>query len=210
MIVAIDGPAGTGKSTIAKLISKKLHIAFLNSGSFYRGITMALLDSKIDLDNKKAVIDFSKKVKMDYVNERLILNGIDVDDHLHDARIDLNAAKVSSIPEIRDIINKKLRCITKHLSLVCEGRDMTTVVFPNAEYKFYLDASLEAQAIRRYKQNVSDLTLEQIKKEIQERDKIDKNKAVGALKIAKDANYIDTSDLTIEQVCEIITSKIHN
>lgn len=210
MIIAIDGPAGTGKSTIAKLISKKLSIAFLNSGSFYRGITMALLDSKIDLDNKKAVINYSERVKMDYVNERLILNGVDVDDNLHNARIDLNAAKVSSIPEIRDIVNKKLQAITKHLSLVCEGRDMTTVVFPNAEYKFYLDASLEAQAERRYKQNVSNLTLDQIKKEIQERDKIDKNKVVGALKISKDANYIDTSDLTIEQVCEIITSKIHN
>ena len=209
MIVAIDGPAGTGKSTIAKLISENLNIAFLNSGSFYRGITMALLDAEINLDDKKSVLKYAETVKMDYVKERLILNGIDVDDHLHDARIDLNAAKVSSIPEIRDIVNKKLQSLTKHLSLVCEGRDMTTIVFPNAEYKFYLDASLDVQAMRRFTQNVSNLSLEQIKQEIQERDKIDKNKSVGALKIADDAHYIDTSNLTKNEVYEIIKSKIH-
>jgi cytidylate kinase len=210
MIIAIDGPAGTGKSTIAKCVAQQEHIAFLNSGSFYRGITMYLLDNNINLDDKKTIISSAETVKMDYVNERLIVNGIDVNDKLHESRIDLNTAKISCIPEIREIINKKLRHITEYLSVVCEGRDITTIVFPQADYKFYLDASVQVQAMRRFKQNVSDLSLEQIKKEIIERDKIDKNKAVGALKIASDAQYIDTSDLTIEQVCEIITSKIHN
>jgi len=210
MIIAIDGPAGTGKSTIAKCVSQQEHIAFLNSGSFYRGITMYLLDNNINLTDKKAIIYSAEAVEMDYVNERLILNGVDVNDKLHQSRIDLNTAKISCIPEIRDIINKKLRHITEHLSVVCEGRDITTVVFPSAEHKFYLDASVDVQAMRRFKQNVSDLSLEQIKKEIIERDRIDRNKAYGALKVAPDAYYIDTSDLTIEQVCEIITSKIHN
>ncbi|HZK19282.1 MAG TPA: (d)CMP kinase, partial [Treponemataceae bacterium] len=151
MIIAIDGPAGTGKSTIAKCIAKQENIAFLNSGSFYRGITMALLDAKIDFDNKDAVLEYAKTVDMDYVHEHLILNGKDVDSQLHASRIDLHAAKVSCIPEIRIIINKKLRKITEHLSVVCEGRDIATVVFPNADYKFYLDASIDAQAMRRYK-----------------------------------------------------------
>ena len=108
-----------------------------------------------------------------------------------------------------DILNEKLRLIAQSQSIVCEGRDMTTVVFPNAQYKFYLDASVDVQAMRRFKQGVSNLSLEEVKKQIIERDKIDKSNAVGALKKAEDAVYIDTSDLTIEQVCEIIYNKIH-
>ena len=101
-----------------------------------------------------------------------------------------------------------MREITKSLSIVCEGRDMTTVVFPDAEYKIYLDASAEVRAKRRFDQGVSDMTLEQIKQSIIERDNIDKNKKEGALKIAKDAIYIDTSNLTIDDVCAIIYKQI--
>ncbi len=210
MVVAIDGPAGCGKSTVAKIIADKLSITFLNSGSFYRGITLSLLRSGIQLDAQQEIVDFAKNLDIDYVNSRLVINGEDVEDFLHTDEVDAHTAQISSIIPLRHIVNEKIRHITQSLSIICEGRDMTTVVFPDAEHKFYLDASIDVQALRRFNQGVSNLSLEEIKEGIRKRDEIDKAKAEGALKIAPDATYIDTSDLTIEQVCEIIISKIHN
>ena len=210
MVVAIDGPAGCGKSTVAKIIADKLNITFLNSGSFYRGITLSVLRSGMQLDAQQEIVDFAQKLDIDYVNSRLVINGEDVEDLLHTDEVDAHTAQISSIIPLRHIVNEKIRHITKSLSIICEGRDMTTVVFPDAEHKFYLDASIDVQALRRFNQGVSNLSLEEIKEGIRKRDEIDKAKAEGALKIAPDATYIDTSDLTIEQVCEIIIRKIHN
>ena len=209
MIVAIDGPAGTGKSTVAKIIAEKLNITFLNSGSFYRGITLGLLRDKIDLNDEEQILEYAENLDLDYVNEHLILNGEDVNHLLHQDIISEHSSPISAIVELRNIVNKKLRKITEKQSVVCEGRDITTVVFPNAEYKFYLDATSEVRAKRRFNQGVSDLSFEEIKAAIEKRDEIDKNKKVGALKIAEDATYIDTSLLTIDEVCEIIIGKIH-
>ena len=209
MIIAMDGPAGTGKSTIASIIAKKLDITYLNSGSFYRALTMALLDGGIDLSAQEKVVEFCKKQKLEYNKSRLVLNGVDVEDHLHPDRVSKNVAQISAIVPVRHLVNDRMQEITKSLDIVCEGRDMTTVVFPQAEYKFYLDASLDVQAQRRFDQGVSNMTLEEIKESIRKRDEIDRNKAEGALKIAEDAVYIDTSNLTIDMVCEIILNKIH-
>jgi cytidylate kinase len=208
MIIAMDGPAGTGKSTIASIIAKKLNITYLNSGSFYRALTMALLDGGIELSDQEKVVAFCKKQKLEYKKSRLVLNGVDVEDHLHDDRVSKNVAQISAIVPIRHLVNDRMQEITKSLDIVCEGRDMTTVVFPQAEYKFYLDASLDVQAQRRFDQGVSNMTLEEIKESIRKRDEIDRSKAEGALKIAEDAVYVDTSNLTIDMVCEIILNKI--
>ena len=210
MIIAMDGPAGTGKSTIAALIAKKLGILFLNSGSFYRALTLALNESHIDLKNESDVVSFCRKQSLDYKNSRLILNGIDVEDRLHEDAVSEKVAQVSSIIEIRRLVNEKMRKITESIDIICEGRDMTTVVFPEADYKFYLDASIDVQAQRRFSQGVSELSLEEIKQAIIKRDETDRNKKEGALKIARDAFYIDTSALTIEQVCAIILDKIQS
>lgn len=209
MIIAMDGPAGTGKSTIASIIAKKLNITYLNSGSFYRALTLALLDAGIDLTDENAVVDFCKKQSLDYNKSRLVLNGKDVENYLHDDRVSKNVAQISAIVPIRHLVNGRMQEITKSLDIVCEGRDMTTVVFPQAEHKFYLDASLDVQAQRRFDQGVSNMTLEEIKEAIKKRDEIDRNKAEGALKRAPDAFYIDTSNLTIDSVCEIILNKIN-
>ena len=209
MVIAIDGPAGTGKSTIASLLAKKLGITFLNSGSFYRALTLALLKNGIDLNDEAAVVDFCKKQKLDYVDSHLILNGDDVESLLHSDEVSAHAAGVSAFPEVRRIVNARLQELTKSLDIVSEGRDMTTVVFPDADCKFYLDASLDVQAERRFKQGVSGMSLEEIKEAIKKRDEIDKNKKEGALVVAPDAVYIDTSTLTIEKVCEIILNQIH-
>lgn len=208
MVVAIDGPAGTGKSTVAHRVAEELNLTFLNSGSFYRALTLAAIDAGVSLDDADAVLELAKKQKLDYVDAHLILNGKDVDDQLHQDKVDANVSKVSSIVPLRHLVNDRMREIVKSLNIICEGRDMTTVVFPQAEYKFYLDASIDVQAQRRFDQGCSGLTLEEVKAAIIKRDEMDKNKAEGALKRADDAQYIDTSDLTIDDVCAIIVGKI--
>ena len=208
MVVAIDGPAGTGKSTVAHRVAEELNLTFLNSGSFYRALTLAAIDAGVSLDDADAVLELAKKQKLDYVDAHLILNGKDVDDQLHQDKVDANVSKVSSIIPLRHLVNDRMREIVKSLNIICEGRDMTTVVFPQAEYKFYLDASIDVQAQRRFDQGCSGLTLEEVKAAIIKRDEMDKNKAEGALKRADDAQYIDTSDLTIDDVCAIIVGKI--
>lgn len=209
MVVAIDGPAGTGKSTVAHQVAKDLGLVYLNSGSFYRALTLSVIEAGISPDDADAVLEHAKKQKLDYVNARLILNGVDVDDQLHQDKVDSAVSKVSSIVELRHLVNARMREIVQDLSIICEGRDMTTVVFPNAEHKFFLDASIDVQAKRRFDQGVSDLTLEEIKAAIIKRDEMDRKKAEGSLKKSADSFYIDTSDLTISQVCEIIESKIN-
>ena len=209
MIIAIDGPAGTGKSTIASMLANKLGITFLNSGGFYRTMTYAVLESGIDYKDEEATLEFCKKQKVEYTKEsHFILNGTDITAHLHDDKVTENASQVSAIVPLRHYINELMRQATKSLSFVCEGRDMTTVVFPYAECKVYLDASAEVRAKRRFDQGVSDMTLEEIKASIEKRDEMDKNKKEGSLKIAPDALYIDTSNLTIDNVCEIILKQI--
>ena len=210
MIVAIDGPAGTGKSTIANQIAKDLNLVFLNSGSFYRALTLAMLQFGLGIEKTESVIEFAKKQKFDYKNSHMYLNGNDVEEYLHQDNVDAMVSQVSSIVEVRHLLNKKMREIVKNMNIICEGRDMTTVVFPNADVKVYLDASVDVQAKRRFEQGVSNLSLEEIKATIIKRDEMDKNKAEGALKIAPDALYIDTSDLTIKEVCAIIENKIYS
>ncbi len=207
MVIAIDGPAGTGKSTVAHQVAQDLGITFLNSGSFYRALALALLDEGLSLEDEDAVMNFVKKQKLDYKNSHLILNGKDVEEKLHQDKVDAVVSQVSAIVPLRHFVNDRMREIVKSLDVICEGRDMTTVVFPQAEHKFYLDASIDVQAERRFKQGVSGLTLEEIKEAIRKRDEMDRNKAEGSLKKADDAIYIDTSHLTISQVCEIIETK---
>ena len=127
MVVAIDGPAGTGKSTVAHEVGKSLGLTYLNSGSFYRALTLGLIENSIDLDDTSKVMEFVKKQKLDYVDARLILNGKDVDDLLHQDKVDASVSKVSSIVELRHFVNDRMRQIVKSLNIICEGRDMTTV-----------------------------------------------------------------------------------
>jgi cytidylate kinase len=208
MVIAIDGPAGSGKSTVAKLIAERLGFTCLNSGSFYRGITLHVLRSGLDYRDQEAVLALAENLALEYRQSRLVINGEDVEDLLHSDPVDAQVSQVSAIVPLRHLVNRKIREIAKSVSMVCEGRDMTTVVFPDGDYKFYLDASIDIQALRRYKQGVSGLALEQIRESIRERDEKDKKKTEGALKIASNATYIDTSDLTIDEVCAIILKKV--
>lgn len=211
MIIAIDGPAGSGKSTLAKRLASDLNIQFMNTGSFYRAFALAVLRvlggaadgsgaEKIDLTDEKKWVDFASSIDLSYINGQMYLKGENVEPFLRSDSVEAVVAKLSEIVQIRSILNKKIRDEAKKSGVVCEGRDMTTVVFPDADFKFYLDATPEARAKRRFEQGTSKLSFEEIKKTIEERDLIDKNKKVGALKIADDAIYIDTSCLTINEV----------
>lgn len=206
MIVAIDGPAGCGKSTIAKMVAKRLGFYFLNTGSFYRAVTFAHLKKGLNPKDRESVLQTAKETNISVINSNICIDGIDVEDKLHGPDVDLNASYVSSDPRVREIITARIREIASDMNIVTEGRDTTTVIFPNAEYKFYFDASAKIRAERRIKQHPAGQTYEEVLRDIILRDENDKNKEVGALKISKDALYIDTSYLTIEQVCEKVVS----
>ncbi|MGI6466467.1 MAG: (d)CMP kinase [Sphaerochaetaceae bacterium] len=208
-VVAIDGPAGVGKSSIANMVAKELGFFFLNSGNFYRAITLKLIENGIDYKDEKAVISLAKKVELEIIDEKMHLDKVDVEKSLHSDAVNEVVAPVSAIIELRYIVNKLLRKVVEDgLNVVCEGRDITTEVFPNAQCKFYLDASVEVRAKRRFEQMPTELSYEEVVESVAKRDEIDKSKPFGALKIAKDALYIDTSYLTIDEVYDKVLRAI--
>ena len=208
MIVAIDGPAGVGKSSIARMIADKLGLYYLNSGNFYRGVTYRVLKQKLDPTDKELCIKAADEADFDVRDGHFYLDGEDVEAELHTPAIDLWASKISVIPEVRSIVNRNIHELTKRLSIIAEGRDMTTVVFPDAEHKFFFDAKPEVRAKRRFDQNPDAMPYDKVLSEINERDHIDRNKPVGGLKIAPDAIYIDTSYLTINEVCDKVVKAV--
>ena len=221
MIIAIDGPAGSGKSTVAKSLAADLGFTFMNTGSFYRAVALAVLRSlggnesgagasSPDLEDEAKWTAFARTVPLEYRRDGMYLGGVCVEPYLRSDAVESIVAALSAIVPIRHLVNEKIRSAAAMLNIVCEGRDMTTVVFPHAECKVYLDASAKARSRRRFEQGTSSLSEAEIRKTIEERDAIDRNKKEGSLKIAPDAFYLDTSDLTIMQVCETIKAKLHD
>ncbi len=208
MVIAIDGPAGVGKSSIAKMIASKMGIFYLNSGNFYRAVTLKLLRKGISPENQEETVRIAENTDITVNDGRVFMDGEDVEDLLHCDEVDAVVAPVSAIVGVRLVVNNLLRRLAGKLDLISEGRDITTVVFPDADYKFYFDASADARAARRFEQGVSNLSLEEIRQKIIERDNIDINKSFGGLKISKDSIYIDTTDLTIDQVYEKVLFSI--
>jgi cytidylate kinase len=208
MIVAIDGPAGSGKSSIARMVAEGLGFAYVNSGSIYRAMTLRALRGGIDIGDEEALIACARLASVEYREGKLFLDGSDAEAELRSASVDALVAQLSAIPRIRAIVNEHVRRIAASTDAVVEGRDMSTVVFPGADAKFYLDASVEARARRRFNQGCSDVPLEDVRRNIEMRDEIDRSKSVGALKIAADAEYLDSSHLTIQEVYDKVYGKI--
>jgi small subunit ribosomal protein S1 len=214
LVIAIDGPAGSGKSTIAKLLAGRLKLpdgkpfVYINSGNLYRAITLGCLRHGIDTENPEKALEYAQQAALEYLGDDVFLDGEKVTSLLHTDQIDRLSAPLSAIVPIRHVVNDHIRRIARGINAVVEGRDMTTVVFPEAEYRFYLDASSRERARRRHDQGVSQLSLGEIQSAIEERDTIDKNKEEGSLKIAPGVTYLDTSDLTISQVYEKLIEKI--
>ncbi|MDT4761464.1 (d)CMP kinase [Sphaerochaeta sp. PS] len=208
MVVAIDGPAGVGKSSIARMIADKCGFYYLNSGSFYRAYTYAHLRSGKDPFDDEGVLATAMATEITVKDGMICIDGNSVEDRLHTSEVDAVVAQISANPALRDQVNIQLREIAKGLDVVVEGRDITTVVFPDAELKCYFDAEPSVRAERRFKQHPQGQSYEEVLAQIVARDAIDKNKQIGALKVASDALYIDTSHLTIGQVCEKVLSAI--
>ena len=208
MVIAIDGPAGTGKSTVARSLAEKTGFLYLNSGKFYRAITYKALRQGKRKENRHALIATAADISVEVTKESFLVDGVPLDRELHTDEIDESVAEVSSIPEVRISVNSRIKKLAEEHDLVVEGRDMTTTVFPNAEVKVFLDADVKTRALRRFHQNDSEGNLEEIEEAIRRRDEIDENKQMGKLARAEDAVYVDTTDLTIEQVCERVISSI--
>ncbi len=208
MIVAMDGPAGTGKSTIARMVAEKNGFVYINSGNLYRAIAYGALRAGIAPEQADVLVAFAQGIRLGYDTGRLTLDGEPVEPFLRSAAVEAIVAQVSAIVPVRHIVNRLLRELGSGIDAVVEGRDICTVVFPDAEVQFYIDASVEARAARRFQQNTDGLTLDEIRQNIEMRDNIDRNKAEGSLKKAPKAFYLDTSYLTIDQVYDIVNAKI--
>jgi cytidylate kinase len=208
MIVAIDGPAGVGKSTIARRCAEHAGFLYVNSGSFYRAVTLAVLERKAAPEAPEAVLAVARACRIELKDDEVWLEGRSVESLLHGDTVDFWVARHSSIPGVRDIVNARLREIARTRDAVVEGRDIGTVVFPDARLKIFLDADIATRASRRHEQGVSRLSLDELRAAIGARDAVDRNKPTGRLAAAPDALQIDTSLLTIQQVCERVDEAI--
>ena len=209
MIVAVDGPAGVGKSTVSRRVAEHLGMHYLNSGNVYRAVTLAVQQAGADPSDTQEVLRIARHASITLAEGRINLHGRDVEELLHTDEVDAWVAQHSAVVAIRHLVNDILRSVARGLSAVVEGRDIATVVFPNAEVKVYLDARVRVRAERRFRQGTSSQSLEELEASITARDKIDRNKEEGSLRIAEGAVCIDTSDLTIEQVCATVERHIH-
>ena len=212
-LVAIDGPAGSGKGTIAQIIADKLNFIKIDTGAMYRCVALYLLENSIEINNVPKIISKLDEIniRIDESKELIYLNSENVTNKIRQPNVSKIVSQVSSIKEIRLKLIDLQREVAKGKNVVVEGRDITTVVFPNADIKIYLDARLDVRARRRYIEIVEknkDIKYEDVLNNIIIRDKNDKEKEFGALKIANDAMVIDTTYLNIEQVADKIISII--
>ncbi len=212
MIIAIDGPAGSGKSTTSKLVAERLGISHLDTGSMYRAVTLYFIENQyhvgeIDIDEVLESID------IEISNELVFLNGRDVTSKLRDPKVSSLVSDISSLQKIRFKMVQLQRNISKNKSIVIDGRDIGTVVFPEADFKFFITASIEVRASRRFdelKASNSDITLDEILGQIEKRDYFDSTRDNSPLKKASDAITIDTTRLSIDEQVNLILETINN
>jgi len=211
--IAIDGPAGSGKGTLAKELAKKFNLINIDTGATYRCVALKSLRNNISLDEVDKIISLSRDIEIDLKSDgRVFLDGEDVTKEIRSKEVTTIVSPLSSIVEVRKNLVEIQRKIAADNNVVMEGRDITTVVLPNAKYKIYLDASLESRAMRRFKENEEkgiNMSYDEVYESIKKRDYNDMNKEVGALKRTDEQVYIDTTNLTIDEEVEII-SKIIN
>ncbi len=212
IIVAIDGPAGSGKGTIAKILSERLNLVNIDTGAMYRCVALAAIRNNLKLEDEKEIIELSKKIKIEFSEDgKTFLDNEDVSDEIRGKEVSSIVSQISSIVKVREEMVNQQRALAKGHNVIMEGRDITTVVFPNANYKFYLDASSDERARRRFEQNKEkniEMSLEEIKENIEKRDYNDMHKEVGSLMRTDDQIYIDSTNLNIEEVANIMINKI--
>ena len=210
--IAIDGPAGSGKSTVARRIAEKLGLLYLDSGAMYRAVTVLAIRGGLAADSPE-LLEQVKACRIEFEDngKTILLNAEDISLQIRTPAVNRRVADVAKVPEIRHEIVKHQQQIGSEGSIIAEGRDLTTIVFPNADFKFYLDASVTERAKRRLaefrRQNV-EITLAAVEAEITDRDEKDKTRAHSPLRTADDAIVVNTTDKTINQVVDFIIHRV--
>ncbi|MCK4802746.1 (d)CMP kinase [bacterium] len=214
-VITIDGPAGAGKTSIAKIVSRKLGYNYIDTGAMYRAISWKAFREKIDLKAKEKLIKMVRNTKIELKNRagmvRVYLNGKDITNKIRNKRLAEGASILATVPEVREQLMKIQRRMGSSGGIVVEGRDIGTVVFPRANYKFYLDASIKERALRKYRElkvKGEEGQLAELEKAIRSRDKRDRTREVAPLKIARDAVVIDSTDMSKKEVVEFILKRI--
>ncbi len=208
--IAIDGPAGTGKSTIAKLLANRLNITYIDSGAFYRTFTLYCLNSKIDI-TKPINDEVFKDFDIVFENSKVYLNGNNVSSEIRTSYVSENVCNIAGRQNVRDEITRLIQKIASQKSVIMDGRDVADNILPNAKYKFFIDASLEERTKRRLKDLIKageSISYDELYNNIKQREFTEYNRNVGKLKMHKDAIYIDNSNMEIEEVLDKIISYI--
>lgn len=208
--IAIDGPAGAGKSTIAKLIAKNLKYIYIDTGAMYRAITLKAMNLDVDLEDERAY-SFVKNTKFEFIDTELWMDGTNISHEIRETKVSNHVSLVSSYFSVRSDLVKMQQDMAESHSVVMDGRDIGYKVLPNADFKFFLTASIKTRAQRRHLDNIErkiDSDIFTIEIEIERRDYLDTTRVHSPLKAADDAIIIDTSDLNIEQVVALITQTV--
>ena len=211
LVIAVDGPAGAGKSTIAKIVADKLNINYIDTGAMYRAITYKVLQNDIDVNNEDQIIEIAKNSDIDFKDNNIYLDGKILKEEIRTPEVSNNVSNIAQIKEVRYLMVDVQREIGNKSSVILDGRDIGSYVFPNADYKFYLVASPEERGERRYKELIKkgyETTLDEVINDVIRRDEIDSNREFAPLVKAKDAIEIDTTGKNIDNVVESVISKI--
>lgn len=211
LVIAVDGPAGAGKSTIAKIVADKMNINYIDTGAMYRAITYKVLQSGIDINNENEVIEIAKKSDIDFKDNNIYLDGKVLKEEIRTPEVSHNVSNVAQIKDVRHLMVDVQRDIGNKSSVILDGRDIGSYVFPNADYKFFLVASSKERGERRYKELIKkgyNTTLEEVINDVIRRDEIDSNREFAPLVKANDAIEIDTTGKSIDKVVESVIEKI--
>jgi len=220
VVITIDGPAGAGKSTVSRLVARRLDFVYLDTGAMYRAVALAAKKNGVDLEDHQSLGALCDKLDISFDNTtdppRILLDSRDISREIRTPEIDMLASRVSAIKEVREAMTSLQRKVAAEAGkVVAEGRDMGTVVFPSARWKFFLTATLDERARRRYEELIQrgeKISKSNVAKEMKKRDEQDSNRALAPLKPADDAMIIDTTNLSIDQVvnriCDIVDSTI--
>lgn len=205
--IAIDGPSGAGKSTVAKALAKVLGIDYIDTGAMYRAVALKIINKGIDLDDAESLIAMLKETDVDFSGGQIILDGENVSDSIRSPEVTKMASDASALPAVREKLVALQQKMGRQKSVILDGRDIGTNVFPNTRYKFFINASLEERARRRWaelKEKDGEADYFEIKEQIRERDYNDSHRALNPLKKADDAIEIDTTDMTVKLVVDTV------